>query len=678
MLSSTRSTRWRLMKMTLPLVLIPLALVLVLSSWLAGSILKTFILEKLEYSNKQISDTFGLFADQMEDNMRAMIVNVDVQRSLTLPDFSYSTLSSINTYLKYYNYGAVRAIVYLDNRGNIIKTNEFSAVELEDIIGSQVQVGLTGTYGQQVWTFHQDDIFGESGRFLFITRYIRHLDLNVDPGILIFKIDPSVLNTIFDNTMMVNRADYLLVDQDGQIVFHSGNSNLIGSPVEQLLNYSEYIEKPFGNRTRLSSGGSSIFSYHLNDRTGWKILGIIPYRIAMRQLRRMQLTIYVVMLLAGIGTVAVVYVATLRFTNPIRELEQAMHNFRDGKFDTRVHVSREDEIGEMGKSYNLMADEISSLLKTIQKDQEDLTAAELASLAYQINPHFIYNTLDNVHMLARTSGDDRISRLILSLTKFLRISLSKGHNIISLADEFSHVEHYLNIQNIRFGDTFDFNVSFDPVIGDLHIVKFILQPLAENCISHGFRDIESGGFIKIAGEKTTDGIEITVEDNGRGIVQEICAKLNALPGLPTEEIMTDRTRKKVLVVFVLLCAFTPLLFASGGDEAAVEGPIELPFLMSKQGSDPAYLLDKYYVETFNEEFEGKYNIVVEWMPGLAEDYRAKLKMLGSANDLPVLVSALAAEPAFGDLLIAQLGRGLAFLAKLTYKPLRNYHTQCRR
>ena len=116
--------------------------------------------------------------------------------------------------------------------------------------------------------------------------------------------------------------------------------------------------------------------------------------------------------------------------------------------------------------------------------------------------------------------------------------------------------------------------------------------------------------------------------------------------------MTNRRLKKLMVVFTLFCVFAPLLFASGGDEAAAEGPIELPFLLSKSGNDPAYLLNKYYVDTFNEEFAGKYNIVVEWMPGLAEDYRAKLKMLGSANDLPVLVSALGAEPAFGDLLIA--------------------------
>lgn len=526
-----------MMVVTLPLVLAPLVLVLALNSWLAGSFIKSFIFEELDNSNRQIGENFDRFTDQMENNMRAMIVNADVQMSLMLPDLSFSTLNSINAYLKFYNYGPVSAIVYLDNRGNIVKTKEYASVTPKRISESHVQAGLRGTYGQQVWTFYQDDIFGDSGRFLFITRYVRHLDLNVHPGILVFKIDPSILNTIFDSRVMVDGADYLLADQDGQIVFHSGNSEPVGSQAAQLLDYNKYLETPFGDRTRPPSRNSAIFSYHLNDRTGWRILGIIPYRTAMRQLRRMQFTIYVVMLLAAIGTVAVVYAATLRFTNPIRELERAMHDFRDGKFETRIQLRRDDEIGEMGKSFNLMADEISTLLKTIQKDQEDLTAAELESLAYQINPHFIYNTLENVHMLARTSGDDRISRLIVSLTKFLRISLSKGHNIISLADEFSHVEHYLNIQKIRFGNTFDSKVSYDPAVGNLNIVKFILQPLAENSISHGFENTESRGFVKIMGEKTDDGIIITVEDNGVGIAPEICERLNALPGLPTEKIL---------------------------------------------------------------------------------------------------------------------------------------------
>jgi two-component system, sensor histidine kinase YesM len=527
--SGSSSVKTRMVLTTLPLVIIPLFLVLVLISVLAGTYLKSFILEKLDSSNERINEKFDLLTEQMEDIMRQMIVNIDVQRSLTQPVPSHGTTNAIRGYLKQYYYGPIRFILFVDNHNTLIQTHELSAVTMHRVARSHIQTEIAGTYGRQIWTFNEDDLSGESGRFLFISRYLRHLDLNVDPGILVFKIDPEVLQDVFDPRLMVTGADYLLLDQHDRLVYHSGRPELVGSLLSEIAEYSD--------RTRAQSESRTLLSRHSNIQTGWQILSVIPYRIAVGQLRRLQWIMYIIMLLAAAGTVAVVNVAALKFTGPIRELEGAMHTFRDGDFSIRVPVMRADEIGEMAKSFNRMADEIGELLDTIQKDQEALTSAELESLSYQINPHFVYNTLDNVHMLARTSGDERISKLILSLTKFLRISLSKGHNIIRLDDEFEHVENYLNIQKIRFGDSFDFAVSLDPAIADAQIVKFILQPIAENCISHGFRELEAGGSIEIKGTSTDEGVEIVVEDNGVGIDPEVSDRLNNLPNLPTDEVL---------------------------------------------------------------------------------------------------------------------------------------------
>lgn len=526
-----------MMVTTLPLVLVPLALVLVLSSWLAGASIRTLILERLDYSSQQINDRFDRFTNQMEDIMRPMIINVDVQESLTQSAISHGRQNRISGFLKLYNYGAIRDIFYMDNRGNIVQTHEVSAATLESISESHIQSRLSGTYAQQVWTFHDDDISGDEGQFLFISRYVRHLDLNVDPGLLIFKIDPEILDSIFDHRIMVAGADYVLLDHDNRVVYHNTHPEWIGRRADAVLANREVLEILSEPWVPSAQQDRYLFSHHVNRRTGWKILGVVPYRTAMSQLRRTQLIFYLIMLIAAVGTMTVVYLTTIRFTEPISELEHAMHAFRDGKFNTRVTIVRNDEIGEMARSYNLMADEISTLLDTIRKDQEALTTAELESLAYQINPHFVYNTLDNVHMLARTAKDDRITQLILSLTKFLRISLSKGHKIIKLMNEFEHVKHYLNIQKIRFGDTFDFQVSLDPEIAALGIVKFILQPLAENSVSHGFQDMESGGFVTIVGRRIDGKIEIRVEDNGSGIDEETRIKLNGLFELSPDQIL---------------------------------------------------------------------------------------------------------------------------------------------
>ncbi|MCF6335333.1 MAG: histidine kinase, partial [Spirochaetales bacterium] len=507
----------RMIIIILPLVLVPLFLVLILSSWILGASIRSLILERVEYSNSRINNNFDLFTRQMEDSMRQIIANADVQKSLTQVEVSYTTLNSISNHLKLYNFGPIQEILYMDNQQNIVQTHEFAGASIKSILKSHIQAGVSGTYASPVWTFHEDDISGDSGRFLFITRYIRHLDLDTEPGLLIFKVDPIIMDDIFDFRIMVDNVDYLLLDRNNQLVFHNVYPEWVGTSAESLSGYQGFHEDSQEFSSKSAKTDHYIYTYHLNQQTGWKIIAVIPYRLALQQLRRLQMIIYLIIVAAAGGAVAIVYITSLKFTNPIRELEEAMHSFRDGKFNMRVQIEQNDEIGEMGKSFNLMADEISTLLETIQEDQKALTSAELESLTYQINPHFIYNTLDNVHMLARSSGDKKISQLILSLTKFLRISLSKGQMIISLKDEFEHVENYLKIQRIRFGKTFDFNVTLNMAIEDMQIVKFILQPMAENCITHGFRSIDSGGRIDINGRQIGEKIEICIEDNGAGI-----------------------------------------------------------------------------------------------------------------------------------------------------------------
>ncbi len=171
-----------MMAITLPLVLVPLLIVLALNSWLAAGYIRSFIIEKLDYSNKQINDKFDRLANQTEDIMRRMIVNIDVQRSLTEPEVLHGTTTAINSYLNFNSYGSIRDILIMDNQQNIIQTHELAAATFQNVAASHIQTGIAGTYGKQIWTYHQDDIYDDRGEFLFISRYVRHLEFNVEPG----------------------------------------------------------------------------------------------------------------------------------------------------------------------------------------------------------------------------------------------------------------------------------------------------------------------------------------------------------------------------------------------------------------------------------------------------------------------------------------------------------------
>ena len=152
-------------------------------------------------------------------------------------------------------------------------------------------------------------------------------------------------------------------------------------------------------------------------------------------------------------------------------------------------------------------------MEEVKKEQEEIRINEYNSLVYQINPHFLYNTLDNVHMLARMDGDETMVKLIQSLSRMLRISISKGENDVSLKDELEHVKCYLNIEQIRNENLFQYEIEVEESILQVKIPKIILQPVVENCIKYGFADMDKGGRIKVD-VKAADGfMDLQVSNN---------------------------------------------------------------------------------------------------------------------------------------------------------------------
>jgi two-component system sensor histidine kinase YesM len=189
-----------------------------------------------------------------------------------------------------------------------------------------------------------------------------------------------------------------------------------------------------------------------------------------------------------------------------------------GDLDTRLAVESEDEVGQLAHSFNTMLDEIRRLVDDVLRAQIHEREAELKALQNQINPHFLYNTLESINMLALSHGDRDISRMVTSLGRLLRLSISSSDVLIALRDELDYVNNYLTVQRMRYGERITMIVDIDDSLLDHTLPKLALQPVVENALYHGLEPHRGPGCVTIRGRRLDqDILELAVEDNGVGM-----------------------------------------------------------------------------------------------------------------------------------------------------------------
>ena len=230
--------------------------------------------------------------------------------------------------------------------------------------------------------------------------------------------------------------------------------------------------------------------------------------------------------------VAFAIAAALRISRsiylPIKKLHDVTTTIAHEDLEPLVTSDNVDEITELGMSFNIMVGKVRELVAAKMQEQENLKKAELRVLQAQINPHFLYNTLDTIIWMAESKRTAQVVELVRALSRFFRISLSKGNDWITVGEEFEHVGSYLAIQKIRYRDILDYRIDVDAAILSATILKLTLQPLVENALYHGIKNKRSGGTIVVRGRCEGDAlIHIEVEDNGIGMTAERLAEVRA-------------------------------------------------------------------------------------------------------------------------------------------------------
>ena len=224
------------------------------------------------------------------------------------------------------------------------------------------------------------------------------------------------------------------------------------------------------------------------------------------------------------------YITVLRsIGKPLSDMKELSTQIADGNLDARTQVPDVDELIPLANNMNLMAEQINILIQKNIEEQQNIQKAEMKALQAQITPHFLYNTFDTIIWLAEEEKTDEVVKITKAFSEFLRISLSRGHEWITIAQELDHIRNYLTIQKIRYADILNYDIEVDEEILNYKIIKLVLQPLVENAIYHGIKNKRGRGNLKVTADftdQTKSSIIFTVSDDGAGFTKERLEDVN--------------------------------------------------------------------------------------------------------------------------------------------------------
>ncbi len=349
-------------------------------------------------------------------------------------------------------------------------------------------------------------------------------------GVLMINMNFSSIQQLLEKANEIGSGYVYLTDRNGEIIYHPRQSAIYsGLHMENNLAVADYED---GEHTEEFNGEKRVVLVKSVGYTGWKLVSVIPvqeFNVNMYHIRLFTIMIaFLTIFLILFGNIII----SSRVTDPIRKLEDSIKYLESGNWDRDIYVGGTHEIRHLGRTINYMVRQMNQLMEERVREQQEMRRSELDVLQSQINPHFLYNTLDSVVWLVENAQYQKAIAMITSLAKLFRISLSKGKNIIPIREEVAHARYYMDIQQIRYKNKFDMEIDIDPAIEEYNTIKLIVQPLLENAIYYGVQHMdEKEGKIILRGYEKEGDIYLEVSDNGMGMKAET-----------VELLLTDDTR----------------------------------------------------------------------------------------------------------------------------------------
>lgn len=356
--------------------------------------------------------------------------------------------------------------------------------------------------------------------FITLSRLIKGNKAVGGIGVLLLSIEEAELyNEVFSNQEQLKGSVYYLINSEGVIISHS-NKSLIGTNVSGENHIKNLLHQDRGYFTSEIDNKKSMVTYFTVERTGWKIVQIIEYSQLFNNVNNLRNMTIAITLFSLIIFIFVAVFVVITITKPIKKMRKLMKKVEDGNFDVNIEVKGHDEIGEFGISFNSMITKIKLLIEQVREEQKKKEQLRLDALQAQINPHFLFNTLNTIKWTAALNQDESVVKMLAALGGVLELSMGRGNEIISLKNEIEALKNYILIQKMRYNQKFHISYDIDEGVCECRVLKLMLQPIVENCLIHGFSQDHLHLSINVTASIVGQYLIIKVIDNGVGIPED--------------------------------------------------------------------------------------------------------------------------------------------------------------
>ena len=352
-------------------------------------------------------------------------------------------------------------------------------------------------------------------------------------ALLLINLNYRYFEEIFSNVNLGNGGYVYLTNDRGDIIWHPKQNEIYSGRFNEDNKYAATLKD--GISVENLRGKNITLNVRTIGYTGWKLVGVTPSAaLGIDGIKFRFFVLFVADLFLFLLAMINAFISD-KISNPIKRLDGSVREIESGNLDVEIVPSGSYEVEHLGKSIKNMLGRIKVLMSDLVAEHNAKRKSEFDTLQSQINPHFLYNTLDIIVWMIENENSDKAVNIVTALAKFFRISLSKGKNIITVKDEVEHVRNYLMIQNMRFKNRFEYSIDVDEKVLSYSSLKLMLQPLVENAIYHGMEFMDGDGEIDVKVFKEDDSLYFTITDNGLGMSEDMVETLLSKDFVPSKK-----------------------------------------------------------------------------------------------------------------------------------------------
>ena len=351
---------------------------------------------------------------------------------------------------------------------------------------------------------------------------------NLDRGTIatiVMSVDESVLRDICAVAIAEDEAEYNInfITATNGFVISYPNSFYTGISMNPKLTVQEFVQV-----TGLLKGQNTAVNKYVNGHRGWVYYNVYNKDYMMRDIRNNQIMFILISLAAILFSSVLISYIVRRIGSSVALIIDGIDQVKEGNLNVSVALDSKDELGQIASNFNDMTGKVRNLIAEVSEAKDKQKDAEIRALEAQINPHFLYNTLDSINWMAIEKEEYGISRMLRNLGVILRYSVNRSNQMVSVTEVADWLEKYISLQQMRFNQSFRFELNVAEAAGSVRIYKLLLQPFVENAVIHGFKGMEKGGVLRvdIFLSDTGERLNIIIEDNGKGMPREMAESFN--------------------------------------------------------------------------------------------------------------------------------------------------------